>query len=80
MKTRHGASTTTAADGSYCFAEQVPHGQPYEVSVTGQPDSGNACGSDALTGVATSRVSIPITCTLDRTEWDTFDWDQAGWN
>lgn len=74
------ATITVAADGTYCFAEQVPHGLPYEVSITGQPDSGNVCGSDTLTGVALSRVSIPIACTFSRTEWDAFDWDQANWN
>lgn len=67
-------------DGVYCFATKVPHGQLYDVSVTRQPDSGTVCGSAALTGVATARVSIPVACTFNRTEWDAFDWDQGHWN
>jgi len=67
-------------DGTYCFAEQVQGGEPYEVAITEQPATGPVCASDALTGTATSRISIPIACTSERTEWDNFDWDGAEWN
>lgn len=68
------------ADGTYCFAEQVQGGEPYQVVITEQPATGPVCASDALTGTATSRISIPIACTSDRTEWDNFNWDEANWN
>jgi hypothetical protein len=67
------------SDGVVCFATEVQGGENYTVAITEQPASGDVCGGD-VTGVATARVSIPISCTFSRTEWDQFDWDGADWN
>jgi hypothetical protein len=67
------------SDGLFCFETEVQGGEGYTVAITEQPASGDVCGGD-LTGVATSRISIPITCTFSRTEWDLFDWNGANWN
>lgn len=67
------------SDGAFCFATEVQGGEDYNVAITEQPSTGDVCGGD-LTGVATSRLSIPISCTFSRTEWDAFDWDGANWN
>jgi hypothetical protein len=74
-----GETLTATGDGTYCFAGQVQGGQPYAIAITAQPATGDACGGD-LTGMAAAPVRIAISCTLDRTEWDQFDWDGANWN
>lgn len=74
-----GETITAEGDGTYCFTQQTQGGQAYEVAVKAQPETGGACGGD-LTGVATSRVSIEVSCDLDRTNWDEFNWDEADWN
>jgi hypothetical protein len=74
-----GETLTATGDGTYCFTERVEGGQPYAVAITAQPATGDACGGD-LTGTAVAPVRIAVSCTLDRTEWDQFDWDGANWN
>lgn len=75
-----GETVTATGDGSYCFAQTVPGGQPYSVAIIEQPANGGACGGDALSGIADGLVTIEIRCDFPQTRWDEFEWDGADWN
>ena len=74
-----GEIITATGDGSICFAEPVQGGQAYEVAITEQPATGDVCGGE-LSGTASGPISIAISCALERTEWNQFNWDEANWN
>lgn len=67
-----------STDGLTSFCTQLPVNSNYQITVTAQPQTGNACVLSSSSGTITADTTITANCGDSR--WDEMNWDENNWN
>ena len=78
LQLNNNETLSLSTDGLSSFCTQLPANSSYQVAVTAQPQSGNACVLSSDSGTLTADTIITANCGDSR--WDEMNWDENNWN